>query len=146
MASQSARFASHSNPRRRLIRFNHQHLLDDRPKTLDRRGGYGNSKAAVDNLTKWLAVELAQKYGSGLRINAIAPGFFIGEQNRDFLLKPDGSYSDRGQLIIDHTPMGRFGEPEELVGTALWPASDAARFVTGTVIPIDGSFSAFSGV
>jgi NAD(P)-dependent dehydrogenase (short-subunit alcohol dehydrogenase family) len=115
-------------------------------KPLTRVLGYGTAKAAVDNFTKWLAVELAQKYGAGLRANAIAPGFFIGEQNRDFLLKPDGSYSERGQLIIEHTPMGRFGEPEELVGTAVWLASDAAKFVTGVVIPVDGGFSAFSGV
>jgi len=115
-------------------------------KPLTRVGGYGNAKAAINNLTQWLAVELAQKYSPDLRVNAIAPGFFIGEQNRDFLLKPDGSYSDRGQLIIDHTPMSRFGEPEELVGPVIWLASDASRFVTGTVIPIDGGFSAFSGV
>ncbi len=115
-------------------------------KPLTRVLGYGNAKAAVDNFTKWLAVELAQKYGDGLRVNAIAPGFFIGEQNRDFLLQADGRYSARGQLIIDHTPMGRFGEPEELVGTAVWLASDASKFVTGIVVPVDGGFSAFSGV
>lgn len=115
-------------------------------RSLTRVLGYGNAKAAVDNFSKWLAVELAQKYGADLRVNAIAPGFFIGEQNRDFLLKADGSYSERGQLIIDHTPMGRFGEPEELVGTAVWLASEAARFVTGIVVPVDGGFSAFSGV
>jgi NAD(P)-dependent dehydrogenase (short-subunit alcohol dehydrogenase family) len=115
-------------------------------RSLTRVLGYGNAKAAVDNFTKWMAVELAQKYGAGLRVNAIAPGFFIGEQNRDFLLKADGSYSERGQLIIDHTPMGRFGEPEELVGTAVWLASEAAKFVTGIVVPVDGGFSAFSGV
>lgn len=115
-------------------------------KPLTRVLGYGNAKAAVDNFTKWLAVEMAQKYGPALRVNAIAPGFFIGQQNRDFLLKPDGTYSERGQLIIEHTPMGRFGEPDELVGTAVWLASDAAKFVTGIVVPVDGGFSAFSGV
>jgi len=115
-------------------------------KPLTRVLGYGNAKAAIDNLTKWLAVELAQKYGSGLRVNAIAPGFFIGDQNRSFLLKEDGSYSDRGQRIIDHTPLKRFGEPDELVGTAVWLASDAGRFVTGVVVPVDGGFSAFNGV
>jgi NAD(P)-dependent dehydrogenase (short-subunit alcohol dehydrogenase family) len=115
-------------------------------RPLTRVLGYGNAKAAVDNFTKWLAVELAQKYGPALRVNAIAPGFFIGQQNRDFLLKPDGTYSERGQLIIEHTPMGRFGEPDELVGTAVWLASDAAKFVTGIVVPVDGGFSAFSGV
>lgn len=108
--------------------------------------GYGAAKAAIDNVTKWLAVELATKYGPGLRVNAIAPGFFIGEQNRALLLNPDDSLTARGQLIIDHTPMGRFGEPEELVGPAVWLASDAARFVTGVVVPVDGGFLAFSGI
>lgn len=115
-------------------------------KPLTRVLGYGNAKAGVDNFTRWLAVELAQKYGPGLRVNAIAPGFFIGEQNRDFLLEADGQYSARGRQIIEHTPMGRFGEPEELVGTAVWLASDASRFVTGVVVAVDGGFSAFGGV
>lgn len=115
-------------------------------KPLTRVLGYGNAKAAVDNFTKWLAVEVAQKYGPGLRVNAIAPGFFIGEQNRDFLIDEDGAYTARGQQIIDHTPLGRFGEPDELVGTAVWLASDASQFVTGVVVPVDGGFSAFSGV
>ena len=115
-------------------------------RPLTRVIGYGTAKAAIDNFTRWLAVELAQKYGPTLRVNAIAPGFFVGEQNRDFLLKPNGEYTERGQLIVDHTPMGRFGEPEELIGTALWLSSEAARFVTGVVVPVDGGFSAFSGV
>ncbi len=115
-------------------------------KPLTRVLGYGNAKAAVDNFTKWLAVELAQKHGAGLRVNAIAPGFFIGAQNRDFLLQADGSFSPRGQQIIDHTPLGRFGEPDELVGTAIWLASDASRFVTGIIVAVDGGFSAFSGI
>ncbi len=115
-------------------------------KPLTRVIGYGNSKAAIDNLTKWLAVELAHNYGTGLRVNAIAPGFFIGEQNRSFLLKENGSHSERGQQIIDHTPLDRYGEPEELIGTVIWLASDASRFVTGIVVPVDGGFSAFSGV
>lgn len=115
-------------------------------KPLTRVLGYGNAKAGVENFTRWLAVELAQKYGPGLRVNAIAPGFFIGEQNRDFLLAEDGRFTPRGQQIIDHTPMGRFGEPEELVGTAVWLSSDAARFVTGIVVPVDGGFSAYSGI
>lgn len=115
-------------------------------KPLTRVLGYGNAKAAVENFTRWLAVELAQKYGHGLRVNAIAPGFFIGTQNRSFLLDEDGRFSPRGQQIIDHTPMGRFGEPAELVGTAVWLASEASRFVTGIVVPVDGGFSAFSGV
>lgn len=115
-------------------------------KTLTRVLGYGNAKAAIDNFTRWLAVELAQKYGEGLRVNAIAPGFFIGEQNRSFLLNPDGTNTTRGQSILDHTPMKRYGEPEELVGTAVWLASDASRFITGVVVPVDGGFSAFSGI
>lgn len=115
-------------------------------KVLTRVLGYGNAKAAIDNYTRWLACELALKYGAGLRVNAIAPGFFIGEQNRSFLLNPDGSNSPRGQQIIDHTPMRRYGEPDELVGAAIWLASDAARFVTGVVVPVDGGFSAYSGI
>ena len=115
-------------------------------RPLTRVIGYGAAKAALDNVTRWLAVELAQKYGSGLRVNAIAPGFFVGEQNRDLLLNSDNSLTERGQQIIDHTPLGRFGEPEELVGTVVWLASDASKFVTGVVVPIDGGFSAFSGV
>lgn len=115
-------------------------------KPLTRVLGYGNAKAAIDNLTRWLATELALKYGSGLRVNAIAPGFFLGEQNRAMLVRADGSFTERGQLIINHTPMKRFGEPDELVGTAVWLASDAARFVTGIVVAVDGGFSAFSGI
>jgi NAD(P)-dependent dehydrogenase (short-subunit alcohol dehydrogenase family) len=115
-------------------------------RALTRVLGYGAAKAAVENLTRWLAVELAQKYGPNLRVNAITPGFFIGEQNRNLLLNQDGQLTSRGRTIIDHTPMGRFGETEELVGTVVWLASDASRFVTGTVIAIDGGFSAFSGV
>jgi NAD(P)-dependent dehydrogenase (short-subunit alcohol dehydrogenase family) len=115
-------------------------------RTLTRVVGYAAAKAAIDNYTRWLAVELALKYGPGLRVNAIAPGFFIGEQNRDFLLNPDRSLTPRGQAIIDHTPMRRFGEPEELVGALVWLCSDAARFVTGVVVPVDGGFSAFGGV
>jgi NAD(P)-dependent dehydrogenase (short-subunit alcohol dehydrogenase family) len=108
--------------------------------------GYSATKAAIDNFTRWLAVELAQKYGAGLRVNAIAPGFFIGEQNRDLLLHPDGSLSDRGQKIIDHTPAGRFGEPNELLSTLIWLCSSGASFVNGVVVPVDGGFSIYSGV
>ena len=108
--------------------------------------GYSAAKAAVENFTRWLAVELARSYGPGLRVNAIAPGFFIGEQNRDLLLNEDGSPSPRGQTIIEHTPAGRFGEPEELAGTLIWLCSPAAAFVNGIVVPVDGGFSAFGGV
>ena len=115
-------------------------------KPLTRVIGYSAAKAAVENLTRWLAVELAKTFGEGLRVNAIAPGFFLGEQNRALLINKDRSLTNRGQTIIDHTPMGRFGQPDDLVGTAIWLASDAARFVTGVVIPVDGGFSAFGGV
>lgn len=115
-------------------------------RALTRVIGYSAAKAAIDNFTRWLAVEFALKYGEGVRVNAIAPGFFIGEQNRGFLLNEDDSLSSRGQTIVDHTPMARFGEPDELIGAAVWLASDAAKFVTGIVVPIDGGFSAFSGV
>ncbi len=115
-------------------------------RPLTRVVGYAAAKAAVDNLTRWLAVEFARRYGPGVRVNAVAPGFFIGEQNHDLLLNPDGSLTERGQLIIDHTPLGRFGEAEELVGTVVWLASDASRFVTGVVVPVDGGYSAFGGI
>ena len=108
--------------------------------------GYSASKAAIDNFTRWMATELALKFGDGLRVNAIAPGFFIGAQNRSLLLNKDGSYTERGKTIIANTPMKRFGNADELNGTIHWLISDAASFVTGTIIPIDGGFSAFSGV
>lgn len=108
--------------------------------------GYSAAKAGVDSFTKWLSVEMAQKYGGKIRVNAIAPGFFVGEQNRDLLLNKDGSLTNRGQTITNQTPMKRFGTPEELQGVAQWLAGSGASFVTGTVIPVDGGFSAFSGV
>jgi NAD(P)-dependent dehydrogenase (short-subunit alcohol dehydrogenase family) len=108
--------------------------------------GYSMAKAGVENLTRWLAVELARKYGGGVRVNAIAPGFFITAQNRDVLLRPDGTYTERSAAILARTPMGRFGAPEEVLGAVQWLCSDAASFVTGVVIPIDGGFSSFSGV
>lgn len=115
-------------------------------RALTRVLGYSAAKAAVDNFTRWLAVEMAQKYGDGIRVNAIAPGFFIGEQNRELLLNEDGSLTARGETIIGQTPMNRFGKPEELQGAANWLAGDGSSFVTGTVIAVDGGFGAYSGV
>lgn len=115
-------------------------------RAITRIMGYSVSKAAIDNFTKWMSVELAQKYGDGMRVNAIAPGFFIGNQNRALLTNEDGSYTDRGNTIIKNTPMNRFGEADELNGAIHYLCTDASKFVTGIVIPIDGGFSAFSGV
>jgi NAD(P)-dependent dehydrogenase (short-subunit alcohol dehydrogenase family) len=108
--------------------------------------GYSVAKAGVESLTRWLAMDLARRYGGGLRVNAIAPGFFLGHQNRALLVEPDGSYTPRGRLVVDRTPMGRFGRADELTGPVHWLCSDAASFVTGAVIPVDGGFSVFSGV
>ncbi|MDD3357282.1 MAG: SDR family oxidoreductase [Dysgonamonadaceae bacterium] len=113
-------------------------------RPLTRVVGYGASKAAVTNFTKYLAIELATKFGDGMRVNAIAPGFFITEQNRSLLTQSDGSFTDRGKAIIAHTPFGRFGEPDELLGTLHWLVSDASKFVTGTLTVVDGGFDAFS--
>lgn len=115
-------------------------------RAITRVMGYSASKAAIDNFTKWMSVELAQKYGDGMRVNAIAPGFFIGNQNRKLLTNEDGSYTDRGNTIINNTPMKRFGNSDELNGAIHYLCTDASKFVTGIVIPIDGGFSAFSGV
>lgn len=108
---------------------------------------YSAAKAAVSNFTQWLAVHISQEYSDKIRVNAIAPGFFLTEQNR-FLLTDEatGELTPRGQTIIDHTPMGRFGDPEDLIGTVLWLLSPGAAFVHGVVVPVDGGFSAFSGV
>lgn len=113
---------------------------------LTRVVGYSASKAAIDNFTRWLAVEMASKYGEGIRVNAIAPGFFIAEQNRSLLLQEDGSLTARGETIISQTPAKRFGKPDELISTLLWLCADNSAFVNGIVVPVDGGFSAFSGV
>ncbi|MBN2787248.1 MAG: SDR family oxidoreductase [Paludibacteraceae bacterium] len=112
-------------------------------RPLTRVVGYGASKAAVTNFTKYMATELAVKFGPGLRCNAIAPGFFLTEQNRALMTNPDGSLTPRGQSIIAHTPFGRFGEPDELYGTLHWLSSDASKFVTGTLTVVDGGFDVF---
>lgn len=115
-------------------------------RAITRVAGYSASKAGIENYTRWLAVELATKYGDGLRVNAIAPGFFIGNQNRALLLNEDGSYTERGNKIIANTPMQRFGDADELHGALHYLCSEASKFVTGVTIPVDGGFSAFSGV
>ena len=115
-------------------------------QALTRVVGYSAGKAAMENFTRWMAVEMAIKYGDGIRVNAVAPGFFIGKQNQKLLLNDDGSLTERGRKIIQNTPMKRFGKPEELTGAIHFLCSESASFITGIVLPIDGGFSAFTGV
>lgn len=115
-------------------------------KPLTRVVGYGAAKAAINNFTEWLSVYMAKEISPNIRVNAIAPGFFLTEQNRFLLTNEDGSLTDRGQTIISQTPQGRFGEPDDLLSTLVWLASPGAGFITGIVVPVDGGFQAFSGV
>lgn len=115
-------------------------------RVITRVAGYSAAKAAMENFTKWMAVEMATKFGDTIRVNAVAPGFFVGNQNRKLLINNDGSFTERGQTIIRNTPMNRFGEAKELHGIVHFLCSEASSFITGTVIPVDGGFSAFSGV
>jgi NAD(P)-dependent dehydrogenase (short-subunit alcohol dehydrogenase family) len=116
-------------------------------RPLTRIAAYSAAKAGVSNFTQWLAVHLAQEYSTAIRVNALAPGFFLTEQNRFLLTDQEtGGLTARGQAIIDHTPQGKFGSPEDLIGATLWLISPASSFVTGIVVPVDGGFSAYSGV
>lgn len=108
--------------------------------------GYNIGKAAVDCYNQWFAVELANRYGDAIRMNALAPGFFLTEQNRNLLTRPEGGYTQRGEMVINQTPFKRFGNPDELIGALVWLLSDASAFVTGSMICVDGGFSIFGGV
>lgn len=134
-------FSRHMATQRKGIIINIASMTSFRPLT--RVVGYSAAKAAIMNFTEWLAVEMVKKFGNDLRVNAIAPGFFLTEQNRNLLTNPDGTYTARGEAVIRQTPYGRFGQPEELVGTLIWLCSDASKFVNGVTVPVDGGFNVF---
>lgn len=119
-------------------------LAAQRPLT--RVVGYSLAKSAIESYTKWMAIEMAQRYGDGLRVNAIAPGVFLTVQNKGLLLNEDGSFAERTRQFVTNTPFGRLGLPEELSGTVIWLLSDASRFVTGEIVLVDGGFNVYSGV
>ena len=141
----SQMFGKHMAEQKSGVIFNVSSMASYQPMT--RVVAYAAAKAAINNFTQWLAVYMATEHRAHIRVNAIAPGFYLGEQNRYLLIdEASGNLTARGQQIIDHTPMRRFGEPDDLVGTVLWLVSDASRFITGIVVPVDGGFMAFSGV
>lgn len=137
-------FAEEMAKNKKGVILNVSSLTGKRPLT--RVMGYGMAKCAIESYTQWMAVELAQRYGDGMRINAIAPGVFLTQQNKDLLLNPDGSYAERTQKFVTNTPFGRLGVPEELDGTVVYLMSDASGFVTGETIMVDGGFNAYAGV
>lgn len=116
------------------------------PQVVTRVVGYSAAKAGVENFTRWLAVDMARRTHGKVRVNAVLPGFFLGEQNRRLLTNEDGSLTERGQSVVNNTPFGRFGQANELHGAIHYLVSDASQFVTGTILPVDGGFVAFSGV
>jgi NAD(P)-dependent dehydrogenase (short-subunit alcohol dehydrogenase family) len=138
-------FGRHMAERSEGVVLNVSSMAAQRPLT--RVVAYAAAKAAIDNFTQWLSVWMAKEVSPKLRVNAIAPGFFLGDQNRALLVdEATGDLTPRGRQIIDHTPMGRFGDPEDLDGAVIWLVSDASKFVTGIVVPVDGGFNAYSGV
>lgn len=137
-------FAEEMAKKKRGVILNVSSITGKKPAT--RVMGYGMAKCAIESYTQWMAIEMAQRYGDGMRINAIAPGFFLTSQNHDLLLNPDGSFSERTQKIVGHTPFGRLGNPKELNDTVIYLMSDASRFVTGETIMVDGGFTVYSGV